>query len=100
MNTMTYKKRTLHLLLLAFFGLVTALSQPAAAQAQAQSTPTGTGKTISAVLLGTQEPTNQFPWQVSLRHTATVTDPDPDPAAKLSSVHKVSDITLKRGQIG
>lgn len=98
MNTMTNKKRTLHPLLLAFFCLVTAISQPAAAQAQAPTTPTGTGKTLSAVLLGTQEPANEFPWQVSLRRT--VSEPDPDPATKISGVHKVSDITLKRGQIG
>ena len=75
MNTMTYKKRKLHPLLLAFFCLLTVISHPAAAQAQAPTTPTGTGKTISAVLLGSAEPAHEFPWQVSLRSTA----PDPAP---------------------
>lgn len=98
MNTMSYKKRILHPLLLAFFCLVTAISQPAAAQAQAPTNPTGTGKTLSAVLLGTQEPVGEFPWQVSLQHTASA--PDSEPAAKLPGMHKVSDITLKRGLIG
>ena len=97
MNTMTYKKRLLHPLLLAFFCLVTAISQPATAQAQAPTTPTGTGKTLSAALLGTQEPANQFPWQVSLQRTSSAPDPDPDPAAKLPGIYKVDDVTLKRG---
>ncbi len=97
MNTMIYKKRILYPLLPAFFCLVTAISQPAAAQAQAPTTPTGTGKTLSAALLGTQEPANQFPWQVSLQPTALDSNPDPDPAAKLPGIYKVDDVTLKRG---
>jgi hypothetical protein len=96
MNPMTYEKFALHLLLLALFCLVTAISQPAAAQAQAPITPTGTGKTLNAVLLGTATALDEGPQHDDLQ----ADEPNPDSAAKIPGIHKVSDVTLKRGQIG
>ncbi len=90
-NMTTDKTLALKLLIATLIFLSVGLSQPTAAYAQ--STPTGTGKTLGAVLLGKEEPVNEFPWQVGLQ----AHDADTESATKVPGLHKVSDVTLKRG---
>ena len=93
MKTLMRKKLAINLLFVTLLALAAGFNQPQVAQAQ---TPSGTGKTITAVLLGTAT----APDEGSQQNDLHADEPAPDGAAKIPGVHKVSDITLKRGQIG